>query len=241
MVASLSHDLKTPLTVIRTYAEALEDHTLSKEEREEYQTILHDKLDHMKQMIDDLSLFTALQSADNMLHIVQVNGDEFFEMLFSGYEEPCLKKGIALTTELNIRNSYMLDPKQMIRLVDNLMDNSIRYTPNHNRIWLAAISSRETLPDWVFPEFVDDVNAWREDGTVMLIQNEGRGIKHSQLEKIFQPFYQDDSSRGKGATSGLGLSIAKIIMEKHDGKITIWSTENKGTLIACWIKERGRS
>ena len=87
--------------------------------------------------------------------------------------------------------------------------------------------------------FKDDVNLFREGGTVMLIQNEGKGIKHSQLEKIFQPFYQDDASRGKGATSGLGLSIAKIIMEKHDGEIKIWSTENKGTLIACWLKEKG--
>ncbi|RHW32494.1 HAMP domain-containing sensor histidine kinase [Oceanobacillus profundus] len=239
MVASLSHDLKTPLTVIRTYTEALENHHLSKEEKEDYQMILYEKLEHMKQMIDDLSIFTSLQSTDNMLHIVQVNGEEFFEMLFSGYEEPCFKKDIELNTELHVRNSYMLDPKQMIRLVDNLMDNSIRYTPKHRRIWLAAISSRKPLPNWVFPEFKDDVNLFRQGGTVMLIQNEGKGIKHSQLEKIFQPFYQDDASRGKGATSGLGLSIAKIIMEKHDGEIKIWSTENKGTLIACWLKEKG--
>lgn len=241
MVASLSHDLKTPLTVIRTYTEALESDHLSNEEREEYKIILHDKLNHMKQLIEDLSLFTALQSSENMLSTVQVNGNEFFEMLFSGYEEPCSRKDIELTTELSVRNSYMLDPKQMIRLVDNLMDNSIRYTPNQHRIWLAAISSKRPLPDWLFSEFADDVNLWRENGTVMLIQNEGKGIKHSQLENIFKPFYQDDASRGKGATSGLGLSIAKIIMEKHDGKIKIWSTENKGTLIACWIKERGKS
>ncbi|MFC4025261.1 ATP-binding protein [Oceanobacillus longus] len=239
MVASLSHDLKTPLTVIRTYTEALESHHLSKKEREEYQMILHEKLEYMKQMIDDLSIFTALQSSNNILHTVNVNGDEFFEMLFSGYEEPCSKKDIELNTELHVRNTYKLDPKQMIRLVDNLMDNSIRYTPNHHRIWMAAISSKRPLPNWVFPEFTDEVNAWRDDGTVMLIQNEGKGMKHSQLEKVFQPFYQDDTSRGKGATSGLGLSIAKIIMEKHDGKIKIWATENKGTLIACWIKERG--
>lgn len=239
MVASLSHDLKTPLTVIRTYTEALENYHLSKEERDEYQTILQDKLEHMKQMIDDLSIFTALQSVENKPAMVQVNGNEFFEMLFSGYEEPCFKKNIELKTELYVGSSYRLDPKQMIRLVDNLMDNSIRYTPEHRHIWLAAVSSRKPLPNWIFPEFTDDVNRWREGGTIILIQNEGKGMKQSNLEKVFQPFYQDDVSRGKGATSGLGLSIANIIMEKHDGKITIWSTEDKGTLIACWIKERG--
>ncbi|RKQ34001.1 HAMP domain-containing sensor histidine kinase [Oceanobacillus halophilus] len=239
MVASLSHDLKTPLTVIRTYTEALENHQLSEEERREYQTILNDKLDHMKQMIDDLSVFTALQSSENMLEKVKVNGNEFFEMLFSGYEEPCARKGIELSTELYVRNSYHLDPKQMIRLIDNLMDNSIRYTPNNHSIWLSGISSKSPLPHWVFSEFQKELDEWRKDGTVILIQNEGEGIKESNLEKVFQPFYQNDASRGKGATSGLGLSIAKIIIEKHDGKMNIWSTENKGTLIACWLKERG--
>ncbi|WP_040982556.1 HAMP domain-containing sensor histidine kinase [Oceanobacillus jeddahense] len=239
MVAALSHDLKTPLTVIRTYTEALENHHLSKEERAEYQMIVNDKLTHMKQMIDDLSIFTALQSSKNTLQSVQVNGNEFFEMLFSGYEEPCARKDIRLTTEWKVRNAYELDPKQMIRLVDNLMDNSIRYTPQHRQIWLAAIASTKPLPDWIFPTFKEEVDQWREAGTVILIQNEGKGMAESQLQKVFEPFYQDDASRGKGATSGLGLSIAKIIMENHEGKINIWSSDNEGTLFACWIKERG--
>lgn len=239
MVAALSHDLKTPLTVIRTYAEALESDNLSKEEREDYQMILQDKLEHMKQMIDDLSIFTALQSSENAIQPVQVNGNEFFEMLFSGYEEPCAEKDIRLTTEWEVRNAYELDPKQMIRLVDNLMDNSIRYTPSYRRIWLAAIASTKSLPNWIFPEWKEAVNQWREGGTVLLIQNEGKGMKTDQLEKVFEPFYQDDSSRGKGATSGLGLSIAKMIMENHEGKIKIWSVEEKGTIFACWLKERG--
>ncbi|MFD1412360.1 HAMP domain-containing sensor histidine kinase [Oceanobacillus jeddahense] len=239
MVAALSHDLKTPLTVIRTYTEALENHHLSKEERAEYQMIVNDKLTHMKQMIDDLSIFTALQSSKNTLQSVQVNGNEFFEMLFSGYEEPCARKDIRLTTEWKVRNAYELDPKQMIRLVDNLMDNSIRYTPQHRQIWLAAIASTKPLPDWIFPAFKEEVDQWREAGTVILIQNEGKGMAESQLQKVFEPFYQDDASRGKGATSGLGLSIAKIIMENHEGKINIWSSDNEGTLFACWIKERG--
>lgn len=238
MAAALSHDLKTPLTVIRTYTEALENHDLSNEERIEYQTILNDKLEHMRQMTDDLSIFTALQSSKNMLQPVQVNGEEFFDMLFSGYEEPCAKKNIRLTTEWNVRNAYELDPKQMIRLVDNLMDNSIRHTPEHGEIWMGATASTKTLPDWIFPELKEEVNQWRADGTVLLIQNEGKGIEESQMKKVFEPFYQDDNSRGKGTTSGLGLSIAKFIMENHEGKINIWSTAGKGTLFACWIKER---
>ncbi|RLL44883.1 sensor histidine kinase [Oceanobacillus piezotolerans] len=239
MVASLSHDLKTPLTVIRTYTEALEDTSLSEKEREEYRAILFQKLDHMKQMIDDLSVYTALQSSGNSIHPVQVNGHEFFDMLFAGYEAPCAKKGIKLVTDLKVNNAYRLDPKQVIRVVDNLMDNSMRYTAINRRIGLAAIGSTKSLPEWIFLSFKEEIEEWRQGGTVLLIQNEGMGIRSEQLEKLFLPFYQDNASRGKGATSGLGLSIAKMIMEKHDGKIKIWSKEEQGTLIACWLKERG--
>ncbi len=129
----------------------------------------------------------------------------------------------------------------MIRVVDNLMDNSIRYTPEGKYVWLAGISAKKPLPNWVFPEFIQGLDDWRNDGTVIIIQNEGQGMHPSQINKVFQPFYQNEASRGKGATSGLGLSIAKMIMEKHEGKIKIWSLESKGTLIACWLKERGLS
>lgn len=239
MVASLSHDLKTPLTAVRAYTEALENHHLTEEEQKEYRHILYEKLDHMKDMINDLSVFTALQSAENILNKVSVNGNEFFEMLFTGYEEACSSKQITLTTEIAVKNGYLLDPKQMVRLLDNLMDNAVRYTPSEKQIWLAGISAKNPLPEWVFPAFRNEVDTWRDDGTVILIQNEGKGMKQRQLANVFQPFYQNESSRGKGSTSGLGLSIAKMIMEKHDGKIKIWSTEDKGTLIACWLKERG--
>ena len=239
MVASLSHDLKTPLTAVRAYTEALENRHLTKEEQQEYRHILYDKLDHMKDMINDLSVFTALQSAENTLNKVPVNGNEFFEMLFAGYEEACASKQITLITEIAVKNGYTLDPKQMVRLVDNLMDNALRYTPNRKRIWLAGISAKRPLPEWIFPVFRNELDTWRENGTVILIQNEGKGMKQNQLANVFQPFYQNEASRGKGSTSGLGLSIAKMIMEKHDGKIQIWSTENTGTLIVCWLKERG--
>lgn len=238
MIASLSHDLKTPLTVIRTYTEALESHDLTEEERKDYSKILFEKLDHMKEMINDLAVFTALQSTENTLNKVRVNGEEFFEILFSGYEENSSRKDITLKTEIAVKNGYTLDAKQMMRLTDNLMDNAIRYTPPNHRIWLAGIASKKPLPEWIFPAFQEELENWRANGTVLLIQNEGQGIKESQFNKVFQPFYQQEASRGKGSTSGLGLSIVKMIIEKHDGKIKVWSTENEGTLIACWLKER---
>ncbi len=145
IVASLSHDLKTPLTVIRTYSEALlRNERLTTVERKEYEGILFEKLDYMKQMLDDLSIYTALQSSKAHTEYVTVEGEEFFDMLLTGFEEPCANNNIHLTVHACVANEYTLDPKQMVRIVDNLMGNSIRYTPNNKKN--LARSSSQCLP-----------------------------------------------------------------------------------------------
>lgn len=240
IVAALSHDLKTPLTVIRAYSEALQnENTLTDQEKREYKEILFEKLEYMKQMLDDLSMYTSLQSSQQKIELVEVDGEEFFEMLLSGYEEPCCKKRIPLTVQQSVEGLYEVDPKQMVRIVDNIMGNAIRHTESDHHIWLAAVSSSTPLPEWVFPPFSTQVNQWREDGTVILIQNQGKAIATEQQESVFEPFVQAEGARGLGGSSGLGLSIAKMLIEKHEGKIKLWSASGYGTLVACWIKERG--
>ncbi|MGP7818224.1 HAMP domain-containing sensor histidine kinase [Niallia sp. 01092] len=239
IVASLSHDLKTPLTVIRAYTEALQkDKGLSEDEKRDYRTILFEKLEYMKQIIDDLTMYTALQSSQEKIELVEVDGDEFFDMLLSGYEEPCAKKGLLLTVDQCIQGSYDVNVKQMIRIVDNVMSNGIRHTEQGNPIWLAAVSQECSLPKWIFPPFYQEVEKWRQGGTVILIQNQGNAIPVEQQSSIFQPFVQGEGARGLGGSSGLGLSIAQSLMEQHNGSIRLWSKAGYGTLVACWLQER---
>lgn len=238
IVASLSHDLKTPLTVIRAYTEALNGKgKLTEKEKLDYTHILFEKLDYMKDMLDDLALYTSLQSAKEKMLLVQVDGEEFFEMLLAGYDEPCAENGIHLTVNQSITGPYHLQSKQMIRVVDNLMTNAIRYTKEGNHLWLAAFSENGSLPEWIFSPFVKELEKWRQGGTVLLIQNEGKAIPEEELEHVFEPFVQMEAARGQGGSSGLGLSIAKIAVEQHGGKIKLWSATGYGTLAACWLKE----
>ncbi|MGM7636069.1 HAMP domain-containing sensor histidine kinase [Bacillus sp. Hm123] len=233
IVASLSHDLKTPLTTIQTYTEALRNHqTLTEIEKREYEKILFDKMAYMKQMLDDLSVYTSLQSAKTTLNLVEVDGEEFFDMLLSGYEEQCIHKNITLLSEQNVHASYLLDPKQMMRIMDNLMANAIRHTNEHRHIGLAAIEAHCPLPDWVFQPIAPKLDAWRKDETILIVQNEGLAIPYSLQNKIFEPFVQGDDARAKGS-SGLGLSIVKMLIEQHGGSIALWSEPEYGTLIAC--------
>ncbi|USG66443.1 HAMP domain-containing histidine kinase [Brevibacillus ruminantium] len=241
MVASLSHDLKTPLTSIRAYAEALHHDTgLSNQERREYVSILFDKIDYMKQILDDLTMYTALRSSQGKTEQVAVDGEEFFETVLSGYEELCRKNGILLRTETAVAGTCELQPQQIMRLIDNLMSNAMRYTQAGKQIWLAAYSENQPLPPWIFPPCRPVLEEWGREGVMVIVQNEGEAIPAEQLPRIFEAFYQADPARTKKAThsTGLGLSIAKMIMDHHQGEIRIWSKAPYGTMVACWMPYR---
>ncbi|GAB6926374.1 hypothetical protein JCM10914A_03570 [Paenibacillus sp. JCM 10914] len=238
ILAALSHDLKTPLTVIQAYSEGLmSDRPLTDQESREYKAILVEKLAYMKQLIDDLAIYASLQASHDQTGIVEVDGEEFFEMLLSGYEKPCMKKGIQLRIDQRAFGTYHVNVKQMIRVLDNLVANAIRHTDEGDMILLAALSQDQPLPEEIFPPIREALEAWRNGGTVMIIQNEGTNIPEQMLERMLLPFVQGEESRGSGS-SGLGLSIAKMLMERHEGHIRLWSEEGCGTIAACWIKER---
>ena len=240
IVASLSHDLKTPLTVIRAYAELLKrNETASAKERAEHLSILLDKTDYMKQLVDDLTMYSAMRSADYVMELTEVDGEELFEMLLSGYEELCANHGFRLQQEMCVSGTYLVNVPQMIRVVDNLMNNGNRHTRPQGAIGLAAVSAACDLPAWVFPAFQAELSAWRGSGVVLLVQNEGEAIPVHAQEKVFEPFYQMDGARTKkkNGQSGLGLSIARIIMNRHGGDIRLWSEHGYGTLVACRLPE----
>ncbi|MEI7025870.1 sensor histidine kinase [Paenibacillus sp. y28] len=242
MVAALSHDLKTPLTVIRAYAELLEQQDSARDQaRLRYYAILFEKTDYMKQLLDDLSVYTVLRSTYHVMERVEVDGDELFDMLLSGYDELCVQNGIKLQKACTVEGVFEVHVSQVVRVVDNLMNNAIRHTPVGGRIGIAAVSAPSPYPDWVFPPFQEQLAAWHESGVVLLVQNEGEDIPAAMQEKVFEPFYQKDAARTQAKTgqSGLGLSIAKLIIDKHEGQMRLWSAPGYGTLIACQLQQKG--
>jgi signal transduction histidine kinase len=241
MVATISHDLKTPLTSIRAYAEAMaSDRHLTDDERMEYRKIIIEKANYMQQMLDDLTMHIVLKSPSYHLERVGVDGSEFFEMLLSDYEPLCAEKGITLNVECKVTGHYELNPKQMIRVADNLMTNAIQHTPPSGHIGLAAIETDQPLPEWLFPFVKEQVRFDRPDGVYLIVQNEGPGIPPDQLAHVFDPLYQADQARTKkGAKgTGLGLSITKQIMEKHGGDVSFVSLEGMGTCVIGYLPKQ---
>ena len=236
MIAAISHDLKTPLTSIKAYAESLElNEQLTSAEESEYLQVIIEKSNFMKQMLDDLLTFTLLQSPTYEMKRTIVDGSEFFEMLVSDYEPLCQTKRIQFHPSANVAGEYAVNPKQLIRVVDNLMINAIQHTEMEGKIWIAALS--ECNVDWLY-DFVQAAYSFDFIKNVyVIVQNEGQGIEEGQIQYIFNPLYQADEARSKHSKhgTGLGLSISKQLIEKHDGDIQFFSKEAVGTCVICGL------
>ncbi|MFS0575030.1 HAMP domain-containing sensor histidine kinase [Sporosarcina sp. 179-K 3D1 HS] len=234
MIASISHDLKTPLTSIRAYAEALDDRALSTRKQREYRNVIISKANYMRQMLDDLLMYTLLQSSAYEMALVPVDGEEFFDMLVSGYETLCDEKQIDLRVTCVVTGTYAVNSKQLMRVADNLMMNAIAHTEARGIIGLTAVNVAEA-PNRCSDFVKEALDA--EDGMYLIVQNEGEGIREDQLANVFEPLYQADEARTKAGErgTGLGLSITKQIIEKHGGTVRIVSHHGIGTAIICWL------
>lgn len=233
MIASISHDLKTPLTSIRAYAEALELNELSLAKQKVYHEVIVEKSVFMRKMLDDLLMYTLLQSNSYTMDSVIVDGEEFFDMLVSDYETLCQEKNIQLQEIVEVSGMYEVNAQQLIRVVDNLMANAIKHTNPESKIWLGAVDVT-AKKNWCF-DFVQQ-SLLETEGMYLIVQNEGDGVSEEQVEKIFEPLYQANEARTKeGNGTGLGLSITKQIIEKHGGEIQMLSKEKIGTAVICYL------
>lgn len=238
MIATISHDLKTPLTSIRAYTEMLKLINITDEKkRNEYLEIILSKCDYMRDMLDDLLTYNLL-SMNYQLTCVEVEGDEFCEMLYSGVEATCKQKHIHVETQIEVHGNYNVDVKYMTRVIDNIVSNAIRHTAEGKNIWLGAFSTDVVLPDWVDVQCKDALDKYRGPGLFLIVKNEGNTISEKDRENLFKPFYQGDEARSKKEHKGvgLGLSISKMIIEKHKGAIEAIPIKGVGNIMVCYLK-----
>ncbi|WP_108670697.1 sensor histidine kinase [Peribacillus acanthi] len=234
IAASIAHDIKTPLTSIRASAEQL---TIEKQmEWENFRTTILEKSDYIHSLIDDLSIFTILQGAEYELPKINVDAEEFFDMLLSGFEDLAIEQNIQVTTTVTVSEEVYVHPNQLIRVVNNLVSNAFNHVTPNGKVWIGALSTHLPLPEWIFWPHHNLIDL--DDKKVLLIvQNEGDFVPFDEIEKLFEPLYQRDSSRTNRSSvgSGLGLPIVKSIIEKHGGAISFLSTEGYGSTVICYL------
>jgi two-component system sensor histidine kinase CiaH len=218
-VADASHELRTPLSVMKLNLERLfrhPDHSIEQESETIHQAI--QEIKYMSKMTTDL--LTLARSDSEQLNIVQesVQLDELLERIVSDFTSLALLKDIHLKTNIDpIRLTG--DKERLKQLFVILIDNALKYTKENG-----AITIRGTV---------------KNARAVIEIQDTGIGISKEDLPHIFDRYYRGDKSRTRHQEgSGLGLSIAKWIVDSHSGKIRFMSKEGEGTHVFVYLPVR---
>lgn len=208
LIADISHDLKTPITVIAGYIDAICDGKVPPQEQERYLRAIQGKAETLTELVNAFHEYSKVEHPEFVLHPERTDLCEFLrEYLAAKYDEIDLA---GFTLEVSIPEQpvfCLLDPMQFRRVLDNLLSNALR----HNRLGTMLFF---------------DVSLGGQRALLRIGDN-GAGIPPERARQIFEPFVVGSEARsGKG--SGLGLSITRRIMEKHGGTITLASHPTAG-------------
>lgn len=198
----VSHELKTPLTAIREATELLNDGiggALSSQQAE-ITSILRDNSIRLQKMIENLLNYTKLESTQPVLNLQEIELPSLIKKVIKAHTLSIRSKQLAIETAFNGDEIVTADKEKLTIILDNLISNAVKYTPNSGTVTVSSSLS----DDWVVIEVRDD----------------GPGLTREEQDKLFDPFYRGDTvniSLIKG--SGLGLTIAKDLVDAHGGSI----------------------
>ncbi len=211
MIANISHEIRTPLSYVKMSAEILSnDPTIQGKSRKYIDTILK-KVNTIDTIIEDLFRY-SIQDLDQLLvEPREVYAKQTFDEILSNIKLKDVTKTITLQTSNLLPNMLVrLDQSRIEQVVTNLVDNSEKHIVQKGKIDVSA----ELF----------------ENHVIVIVEDDGTGIKPKDLPYIFEPFYQGEqpeNTKKKGA--GLGLAISDYLVKKHGGEIFVYSDEQKGT------------
>jgi signal transduction histidine kinase len=212
-VANVSHELKTPLTVVSGYAETLLDDGIPSEQRRRFVETIRDNATRMQRIVDDLLDLSRIESGGWRPNVAAVDVESVVAEVFSALRPQAEAKGIRLESEIPRESSRVLaDPTAFRQVVTNLVENAVRYTKAGSVVLRARTAGRGI---WV--DVIDT----------------GVGIAPDHLPRIFERFYRVDAgrSREQGGT-GLGLAIVRHLVDAHGGRVEAVSALGAGTTIS---------
>jgi signal transduction histidine kinase len=219
LVANVSHDLRTPLSAVQGYLETLiiKFDTLSEQERKNYMEIILNSAERLKKLVEELFELSKLEAKEKIPQPEAFSIEELLQDIHQKYS--ILSEGIGIKLKMNY--NYNLPPvyadiSMMERVIQNLIENSIKFTPEGGVI---------------------EINLSRENDSILVkVADNGCGIGPSEIDKIF-----DRYNRGKSFNItekdglGLGLAIVKKILEVHNTGIKVESSKGKGTVFSFTV------
>ena len=216
-VSNISHELRTPLTSVRSYSEALVDGAIKDEKvAVEFLNVIQTETDRMIRMISDLLHLSRMDAKQQVINRELIIFKDLVNHILDRFDmilqsEDYEGKNYIIKRELMEEEVWVeIDQDKLIQVIDNIMNNAIKYSPDGGTIYVRLMSTHNQL--------------------VLSIQDQGLGIPQESIPHLFDRFYRVDKARSRAqGGSGLGLSIAKEEIELHNGTIWVNSIENKGT------------
>ncbi|WP_240452327.1 ATP-binding protein [Virgibacillus sp. YIM 98842] len=210
-VANVSHELKTPITSIKGFAETmLDDPANQSEPNREFLEIMYNESERIQLLIEDLLILSRLEREDFRLDKIDTDMSKVAEEVKPIIEHKAEEKNIGFYTEIQDGIRLYADKEKIKQVIINLLDNAINYTADEGRIDLRVYET--------------------EENAIIEVEDTGIGIERDAIPRIFERFYRVDKARSRNTGgTGLGLAIVKHVVELHEGKIDIISEPNKGT------------
>ena len=210
-IADASHELRTPLTIINTNVSLLRENEMETiYSQRKWINYIESQADRMSTLINEMLSLANLDANKKKEEKVNINLSKMVSDSLLIFEVVIFEKGLILEEDLANNIFIKGEQNQIKKLISILMDNAIKYTNNNGKITVSLINERIK--------------------SKLIVRNTGECIKKEHLDKIFERFYRVDDSRDRGTGGyGLGLSIAKAIVEDHKGKIHAESIINNET------------
>ncbi len=204
-VAAVSHELRSPLTSMRGYVEAILDGTIAPEDQARYLRVVLDETKRLTDLVRDLLDLSRFESGKFPLEIAPFDANEMFRRVLISFEKRIDAKNISVDVQFDGERCFVLgDANRINQVVSNLVDNALKFLPDGGML---AVGTR------------------REGKRVSLfVRNNGEPISSKDLPHIFERFYTADRARTSGSGTGLGLSICRLIVRQHDSDISVRST-----------------
>ncbi len=226
-VSVASHELKTPLSVVKGYVSLLRDGVYGEVPEQQVKILgsIDDQSDRLSRLIQQLLDISRFEAGGGRLEMQPVALREFLTDLATSFEVLAYQNEIdfALETSSNLPEILEGDPDRLNEVVGNLLSNAFKFTPRHGKIRLRARQG----------------SRGDEPGVLVEVADTGIGIPRDKLPRIFEKFFQvENEAQPRSVGSGLGLAISREIVDAHGGTISAESVEGKGTTFRVFLPLR---
>jgi two-component system sensor histidine kinase BaeS len=208
LTSDMAHEIRTPLTTLKTHVEALLDGIW--EPTEERLQSFYDEIERLTSLVDNLRNLAKLEQADSKLNKTKFNLSSELEEVILSFEPLYSKNNHVIISNIDKNIWVYMDKDKLKQIMHNLLSNGYKYLKSQGKVVVELKKEKE--------------------GICIKVQDNGIGIPEKDIPYIFERFYRTDLSRSKNTGgSGIGLTITKSLVESHGGKISVESKEEEGS------------